>query len=209
MTARKRGATIPGVVVRYMIRASAVASLMTVCPMGGAVAQTADTSDDSTWVSETIPESKLSLRHPANWAVLDVESDVVQESFEAAEAMGADVVLSVADEIRGDGATALKAPLKKTMGRWYADFAEYKKYARASAKSSDGRMLEAGKKTIAQRPAYWHLERFLDGPGDMLYAEVHIRTGKDEVLTIATSVNASTPHARAIATSIIDDVQAS
>ncbi len=171
-------------------------------PVAGA-ALVGDDSDASTWVTEPIPGTVLTMQRPATWTLPGTEAIASTSSGADATAL-----LVVANPANGDNVVVNRWDGKNA--GWYENDVAFRRMAKVSAEVSDGKLLATGKRTIGGMPAYWEIETYRDpASGDaVVYAEFEIRTGVHRVLTLAINVSKQAPHARQVVENFVDGVDA-
>jgi hypothetical protein len=167
-------------------------------------AQARDDSDDTTWVTEVVPGTEISVRHPAAWTLAPTE--LLQEQVGDKETT---VLLSVIDAAGNQDNFAVNR-FTGTKAYWYRGLGEYKKTVKESAHFSDGKVVSVAKTKVGRMPAYRHVETYVDPTvgGKVFYGDIEIREGKGSVLTLAATISADRPHARRLVESLLDDVAA-
>jgi hypothetical protein len=168
--------------------------------------------DTSDWVTDPVPGTTISVKHPATWT--KGSSDVVQRL--QAQVQGkygpaskdVTVVLAIAHVGIGDNLTVNRFGGKTAY--WYSGLGEYKKTVKYSADYSHGKLVSVAKAKVGRMPAYRHVETYVDPQAKqrIYYGEIEIRPSKDAVLDVIVNVAAATPNARRTVEAMLDGVTA-
>jgi ribose 5-phosphate isomerase RpiB len=169
--------------------------------------------DTSDWVTDAVPGTTISVKHPATWT--KTSSDVLQRLQAQVQAKygpaskDVTVVLAIAHVGIGDNVTVNRFA-GKTAAYWYSGLGEYKKNAKYSADYSHGKVVSVAKAKVGRMPAYRHVETYTDPQAKqrIYYGELEIRPSKDAVLDVIVNVAVTTPNARRTVEAMLDGVTA-